>query len=471
MKLRPFLCLVLLLVSLGASAAERFPNHVRETTTTAGTGDRMLDGAASDFLAFDASTNGDPLVDGDTVKAGIYEASGATVNWEWGLYTFRDNAPGRRLVPTDIRKSSNGGAAVSFTAGTRIVEAVTSGDQWEDLLSDALGNGILVKTADGPDLVARTIQGDTKLPVSNGSGVSGDPTLDDSWIDAHVLDRDSGAAEADRTMAGRLVHGAGEEVITPDSGVFERWGDDAGTDLADRMVRSGSGDWRHDIREGGAWKRNVTVVAGAGGADAGKLVHLDSSGADFTKGPSLSGKARQTLRVDAAETGYEFGGRAVEDSIVRITSDQASVSTGDETLITALSNIPIPGGPGDGIRRVLVRVYFSVDPSSGAPWNMVLRLRMGTNGNITDAIAWTSATKTVNSGSLFAWNLEAYAVVPANATALSVTLQRTGGSGTWQAKGYNPSDATLFDLTASSGSTPNPPAGFVHVRSLGQPVF
>lgn len=86
-------------------------DRVRETTTTTGTGTVTLAGAVSGFRAF-----GDVLANADTT---FYTIAHRTANeWEVGLGTW---ATGGTLARTTVISSSNGNAAVNFSAGTKDV--------------------------------------------------------------------------------------------------------------------------------------------------------------------------------------------------------------------------------------------------------------------------------------------------------------------------------------------------------------
>ncbi len=88
-------------------------DRVRETSTTTGTGTLDLDGAVSNFQTFVAgigSTN--------TTHYAIINRDAA--EWEVGLGTVTDAAPDT-LARTTVFSSSNGDAAVSFSAGTKDV--------------------------------------------------------------------------------------------------------------------------------------------------------------------------------------------------------------------------------------------------------------------------------------------------------------------------------------------------------------
>lgn len=86
-------------------------DRVKETTTTTGTGAVTLAGAVSGFRAFS-----DVAANGDTVYYCIAHQSAA--EWETGLGTW---GTGGILTRTTVIASSNAGAAVNFSAGTKNV--------------------------------------------------------------------------------------------------------------------------------------------------------------------------------------------------------------------------------------------------------------------------------------------------------------------------------------------------------------
>ncbi len=86
-------------------------DRVRETTTTTGTGAITLLGAVTNFQAFSAV-----MVNADTTFYAIVHQSAA--EWEIGLGTWNT---GGTLSRTTVLESSNAGAAVNFSAGTKDV--------------------------------------------------------------------------------------------------------------------------------------------------------------------------------------------------------------------------------------------------------------------------------------------------------------------------------------------------------------
>lgn len=86
----------------------RFADRVQETTTTTGTGTITLGGAVSGYRSFASIFAG-----GDRVP---YEIQLGT-EWEIGEGTFS----GSTLTRENVLSSSNSGALVNFSAGSKLV--------------------------------------------------------------------------------------------------------------------------------------------------------------------------------------------------------------------------------------------------------------------------------------------------------------------------------------------------------------
>ncbi len=86
-------------------------DRVKETTTTTGTGTLTLAGAVNGFQAFSV------LGDGSTTYYAIYDT--ASDDWEVGLGTY--TLSGTTLARTTVLSSSNAGAAVNLSAGSKDV--------------------------------------------------------------------------------------------------------------------------------------------------------------------------------------------------------------------------------------------------------------------------------------------------------------------------------------------------------------
>jgi hypothetical protein len=97
----------------------RMFDRVKETTTTTGTGDITLAGAASQHVAFSAVYS----VGDEQIPYAIVGQTGT--EWEVGLGTYSASNTLRR---DKIYASSNSGNAVSFAAGTKDVFVTNSAD-------------------------------------------------------------------------------------------------------------------------------------------------------------------------------------------------------------------------------------------------------------------------------------------------------------------------------------------------------
>jgi hypothetical protein len=87
-----------------------YADRVKESTTTIGTGTITLAGAASGFQSFNtAFSNGQQ----------VYYAIVGGTEWEVGIGTFTSS--GTTLSRDVVRASSNSGALVSFSSGSKDV--------------------------------------------------------------------------------------------------------------------------------------------------------------------------------------------------------------------------------------------------------------------------------------------------------------------------------------------------------------
>jgi hypothetical protein len=99
--------------------ARIWADRVKETTATTGTGTINLDGAVTGFRDFDSV-----MATSDTC---YYAIVGSTTEWEVGLGTFTAGTPDT-LARTSVLASSNAGAAVNFSAGTKEVFLTAPGN-------------------------------------------------------------------------------------------------------------------------------------------------------------------------------------------------------------------------------------------------------------------------------------------------------------------------------------------------------
>ena len=128
-------------------------DRVRETSTSAGTGDLTLNGTLEGFRTFDSVLNSADT----TWYCAVFGAE-----WEVGLGTF--TAPAT-LTRTTVIRSSNGGSAVDFSAGTKDVFVTVPGSALEVLASlTTLGTAAQQDVGTGAGDVPQ-LDGSGKLPA------------------------------------------------------------------------------------------------------------------------------------------------------------------------------------------------------------------------------------------------------------------------------------------------------------------
>lgn len=131
-------------------------DRVQETTTTTGTGAVSLGGAVTTFVTFSSV-----MANADTT----YYAIISSTDWEVGLGTYATS--GNTLTRTTVYASSNAGAAVNFTAGTKYVYGDAVADRI--LMKDA-NNTIASATLSGTTTVSGTLTGTPT--VASGSSLA-----------------------------------------------------------------------------------------------------------------------------------------------------------------------------------------------------------------------------------------------------------------------------------------------------------
>jgi hypothetical protein len=103
-------------------------DRVKETTTTTGTGTVTLLGASTGFQSFSAIGNANTT---------YYTIAGqSTSEWEVGIGTYTSS--GTTLARTTVISSSNAGALVNFSAGTKDVFVTYPAE----FTANAIGGGI-----------------------------------------------------------------------------------------------------------------------------------------------------------------------------------------------------------------------------------------------------------------------------------------------------------------------------------------
>ena len=122
-------------------------DRVKETSTTTGTGNISLGGAAATFDSFQSY-----LTNGDTTFYAIAHTSSGVDEWEVGLGTWNT---GNTLSRTTVLAGSNGTSAVNFSAGTKDIFMTYPASKAAVVGEDVTFADITVTgTVDGRDVAA-----------------------------------------------------------------------------------------------------------------------------------------------------------------------------------------------------------------------------------------------------------------------------------------------------------------------------
>jgi hypothetical protein len=168
-------------------------DRVKETTITIGTSTLVLLGATSGFQSFSVIGNGNTT---------YYTIDGGN-EWEVGIGTY--TLLGTTLSRDTILESSNGGAAVNFSAGTKNVFVTYPAER--ALYTDASSNAIALGTP-----ASATLTNATGLPIS--TGVSGLGTGVATFL-ATPSSANLASAVTDETGSGSLVFATSPTLVTP----------------------------------------------------------------------------------------------------------------------------------------------------------------------------------------------------------------------------------------------------------------
>jgi len=138
-------------------------DRVKETTTTTGTGTVTLLGASTGFQSFSAIGN---------TNTTYYTIAGqSTSEWEVGIGTYTSS--GTTLARTTVISSSNAGALVNFSAGTKDVFVTYPAEFTANAIGGGIGAVLLnASTATVSGSVATGQNGFTVGPLTVNSGVT-----------------------------------------------------------------------------------------------------------------------------------------------------------------------------------------------------------------------------------------------------------------------------------------------------------
>jgi len=148
-------------------------DRVKETTTTTGTGTVTLLGASTGFQSF--STIGD-------TNTTYYTIAGQTTSeWEVGIGTY--TLSGTTLARTTVIASSNAGALVNFSAGTKDVFVTYPAEYTANAVGGGIGAALLnASTVTVSGTIATGQNGLSVGPLTINSGVSITVSSGQQWV-------------------------------------------------------------------------------------------------------------------------------------------------------------------------------------------------------------------------------------------------------------------------------------------------
>ena len=148
-------------------------DRVKETTTTTGTGTVTLLGASTGYQSFSAIGNANTT---------YYTIAGQTGSeWEVGIGTYTSS--GTTLARTTVISSSNAGALVNFSAGTKDVFVTYPAEFTANAIGGGIGAVLLnASTVTVSGTIASGQNGFSVGPLTINSGVSITVTSGQQWV-------------------------------------------------------------------------------------------------------------------------------------------------------------------------------------------------------------------------------------------------------------------------------------------------
>jgi hypothetical protein len=213
------------------------PDAVWETTTTTGTGALTLAGAVSNQRAFSSQ-----MSNADTTYYSMWDGT----DYEEGLGTY--TSAGNTLTRTTVYRSTNGGAAVNWGAGTKQVVAAMLGIAMQSLMTPT-ATGFPNRSA------ANTWSYYTTVGSGTAVALATDPVFTNSW----GLNSDIVYDYETTNTAG--IHTDDSDAHTTGNGLIEKWytyfTDSSNYEAWQLSAAIGSGDFQISHVRAGTYSGNT----------------------------------------------------------------------------------------------------------------------------------------------------------------------------------------------------------------------
>lgn len=197
--------------------------------------------------------------------------------------------------------------------------------------SDFSTNGVMVRTGSGSYTNRTVTAGSSKVTVSNGDGVSGNPTID---VDESELNNIN------------ITNGAG--YVTTDELVSVSANDTTPGYLSAKVTSSGGSINITEVNDAGNEDLNLEVdeasidLSNCDNTTSGFI--SDITGEDFTDladtPSSYSGEGAKLVRVNAGETGLEFVSISASDENVKVSANDTTAGYLEDKIIVSVGSNP-----------------------------------------------------------------------------------------------------------------------------------
>jgi hypothetical protein len=319
---------------------------VKETSESTGTGALALDGAVEGFFAFGAK-----LADGDTTIVAIRNQAVPT---EFEVAVVEYTAAGDTLTRTQVLASSNGGAAVDFSAGVKVVALTGSA---EDVLSARKGHALgsdahLADTLEGLNAKISDATLDDaaspRPPTSHGNAAHDPNFATESALADHVA---TIGHHADVDPTGAAEHDSWRR---NNSGIYVRL---PRATQAEAEAGTAENRWMDPLRTAQA-----IAALGGGGGSGWELVHESAFGSDTNEyevtGLSLSGGTSGLIVIEFKI--FKVGASSSGSYDLRVQFKRGSSLENANRFVTRKRAV-------DAISEA---AHASVVSGSSAPWNL-----------------------------------------------------------------------------------------------------